>query len=95
MPGIARNTDICTGHGCYPPRANLGGSSNVFINGLGAHRKGDKWATHCCGDSCHQSTTAEGSSGVFVNGLPVARVGDPIHCGSAVGRGSTNVFSGG
>lgn len=95
MPAISRNTDICTGHGCYPPRANIGGSSNVFVNGLGMHRKGDKWVSHCCGDSCHESTTAEGSSSVFVNGLPVGRVGDPIHCGSAIGRGSSNVFCGG
>ena len=41
------------------------------------------------------STTAEGSSTVFVNGIPAARIGDPVACGSACARGSTDVFAGG
>ena len=95
MPAAHRNTDICTGHGCYPPRQNLDGSKNVFVNSLGWHLKGGSWASHCCGDECHATKTAEGSSTVFVNSIPVARIGDPLHCGSACGKGSPNVFAGG
>lgn len=86
--------DVCTGHGCWPPRANIQGSSNVFINGIGAHRNGDKWEVHCCGDSCHDSSTVKTSSSVFINGKGAARVGDLIGCGSAIAQGSSNVFFG-
>lgn len=95
MPAAHRKSDLCTGHSCFPPRRNLDGSANVFVNGLGWHLKGGKWATHCCGDSCHNSTTAEGSSSVFVNSKPATRIGDPVDCNSACGRGSPNVFAGG
>jgi len=50
MPGTVRFTDICTGHGCYPPRDNARGSPNVFANKLECHRVGDKWNTHGCND---------------------------------------------
>lgn len=95
MPAAHRKTDICTGHGCFPPRRNIGGSGNVFVNSLGWHRRGDGWATHCCGDNCHKSKTALGSSSVFVNSRAAARVGDPVNCGSACARGSGSVFCGG
>lgn len=95
MPSVVRLGDTCTGHGCFPPRANVAGSPNVFINGRGAHRVGDGWAVHCCDDSCHDSVQAIGSSSVFVNGRPLARIGDAIACGSAAAVGSNNVFAGG
>jgi uncharacterized Zn-binding protein involved in type VI secretion len=95
MPAAARKGDRCTGHGCFPPRVNDQGSPNVFINGIPAHRQGDHWVTHCCGDSCHDSAAARGSSTVFVNGVQLMRIGDPIACGSAVAQGSHNVFVGG
>jgi len=95
MPAVARLGDTCTGHGCFPPRANDEASTDVFINGLGAHRVGDHWQTHCCGPSCHDSTLAAGSATVFVNGKPLGRIGDAIACGSAVASGSGNVFAGG
>jgi len=47
MPGVARENDVCSGHGCYPSRANTQWSSDVFVNGRGVHRQGDSWATHC------------------------------------------------
>lgn len=50
MPETVRFTDICTGHGCYPPRDNARGSPNVFANKLECHRVGDKWNTHGCND---------------------------------------------
>jgi uncharacterized Zn-binding protein involved in type VI secretion len=94
MAAICRLGDECTGHGCFPPRVNDQASSNVFVNGLGVHRVGDHWVTHCCDDHCHDSVAAEGSSSVFVNGMAVMRVGDKIACGSAVAQGSSNVFIG-
>lgn len=93
MPAVVRHKDTCTGHGCFPPRANVEASGDVFVNGRGAHRVGDAWETHCCGPSCHDSTQASGSPTVFVNGKPLARVGDSIACGSTNAVGSDNVFA--
>lgn len=96
MPAVSRLGDLCTGHGGWPPRPSTSASSNVFINGIGAHRVGDSWAVHCNSlPECHGSVLAGGSSTVFINGKPLARIGDPIACGSAVASGSSNVFAGG
>lgn len=94
MPAATRLGDECSGHGCFPPRVNDEGSSDVFINGIPAHRVGDHWVTHCCGPACHDSVCATGSSTVFVNGKPAARIGDLVACGSAIAQGSPNVFFG-
>lgn len=97
MPAVARLGDICTGHGCWPPRPCVEGSPNVFINGRPAHRVGDAWAPHTCPaiPETHASVQAQGSSKVFVNGRPLARIGDAVACGSKVATGSGNVFAGG
>ncbi|MCC5811204.1 MAG: PAAR domain-containing protein [Ectothiorhodospiraceae bacterium] len=94
MPAASRQGDVCTGHGCFPPRASIEGSPNVFINGAAALRAGDGYAVHVCGNSSHDSVVADGSATVFVNGQPLARIGDPVACGSAVAQGSENVFAG-
>lgn len=94
MPGVARQGDLCSGHGGFGPRAAVEGSADVFIDGLPAHRQGDAWAVHCDSDSCHASVMAAGSGNVLVNGLPLARVGDPVACGSVVATGSGTVFTG-
>ena len=94
MPAAARLGDKCTGHGPFAPRTCNGGSSDVFINGVPAHRVGDKWSVHCVGPSCHDSKSSTGSGTVFVNGKPLARIGDNIACGSAIAQGSDNVFAG-
>ncbi|MBR0075753.1 MAG: PAAR domain-containing protein [Synergistaceae bacterium] len=100
MPPAARLNDICTGHACWPPRVNIEGSPNVFVNGRPLHRQGDGWEVHCCTHpgvphGCHASVLASGSSTVFVNGRQAGRVGDPVACGGTVAAGSANVFIGG
>jgi len=96
MPGVCRLGDTCSGHGAFPPRANDSASSDVFVNGIGAHRQGDHWVTHCDPTPvCHDSTLASGSATVFVNGVQLGRIGDPVACGSTVVVGSGNVFAGG
>lgn len=94
MPAVARLGDLCSGHGCWPPRPNDEASSTVFVNGRGAHRQGDHWVTHCCFSSCHDSYLSGGSGTVFVEGKPLGRVGDAVACGSVVAQGSGDVFSG-
>lgn len=94
MPSICRLGDLCTGHSCFPPRPNDQASTDVYVNGIGAHRQSDHWASHCCG-SCHDSNLARGSSTVYVNGLQLGRIGDPVACGSAIAQGSINTFAGG
>ncbi|WP_085443528.1 PAAR domain-containing protein [Magnetofaba australis] len=97
MPKCVRLGDICTGHGCWPARPNVGASPNVFINGRAAHRVGDPWAAHTCPPipETHASVMAGGSPNVIVNGSALARIGDPVACGSAAASGSHNVFANG
>jgi len=85
MPNVVRLGDLCTGHGCFPSRPNDEASPDVFVNGIGVHRQGDHWATHCCPPPCHDGVLAAGSFTVFVNGKQIARVGDPVSCGSLAG----------
>ena len=95
MPSAARITDKNTGHSGYPSVIATEGSGNVYINGLAAHRTGDKWLPHIkSGSSFHTDSTGEGSSKVFINTKKAARVGDPIVNGGAIAQGSGNVFIG-
>lgn len=95
MPAAHRLGDICTGHACFPPRPNIQGSPNVFVNNIPIHRETDAWAVHCCGAACHGGNLAAGSPDVFVNGLQFARIGDPVDCGSFAATGSPDVFANG
>lgn len=92
---VQRLGDLCTGHGCHPPRPNVSASSDVFCNGIGVHRQGDAWAIHACGSDVHAGVLAQGSSTVFVNGQQIGRAGDPVSCGSVAALGSPSVFAGG
>ncbi len=94
MPGVVRYTDNCTGHSCYPPRPNVQGSPDVYVNGLNMHRQTDVWMLHQCSDSSHTGATVTGSGTVYANGLQVARQGDPVSCGSKAMQCSRNVFAG-
>ena len=78
---------------CAAPTAAT--AQPVFVNGIAAHRQSDAWATHCCGESCHDGKLAAGSSTVYCNDLQLCRIGDPVSCGSVAASGSPNVFAGG
>ena len=96
MPAAARIGDSCTGHGCYPPRVNVEGSSDVFINGLAAHCQTHAYVPHGCSVCApHGGTLATGSATVYINGLQAGRIGDPVDCGSSVAQGSSDVSIGG
>ncbi|WP_224825767.1 PAAR domain-containing protein [Cognatishimia sp. MH4019] len=97
MPKTARISDVCTGHGCWPSRGNAQGSSDVYIEGLAAHRQGDAWLPHTCPSipETHAGALGSGSSTVYVNGKQLGRVGDPVSCGSSVASGASTVFAGG
>jgi len=99
MPGVCTQGDICSGHGCYPPRQVIAWSANVFVNSKGWHRQFDGLGPHsdCCVKNCptHISMSAKGSSQVYVNGRQAMRIGDPVACGSAMATGSNNVYCGG
>lgn len=94
MPAAARFGDLCSGHDGYPPRPNNQASTDVFIDGLGAHRKGDSWEPHTHDGHTHTGVTSNGSSTVFINGVSAARVGDSVSCGSTIAQGSPDVFIG-
>ena len=95
MPAVTRLGDLCSGHGCWPPRPNIEASPNVYVNGIPVHRETDAWGTHCCPPPCHGSILQSGSSAVYINDLECGRIGDPVACGSLVAQGSSNVFAGG
>jgi len=93
--GAARLGDFDSGHGPWPPRNNLQGSPDVFINGKPAHRQGDQWAIHCAPKlGCHPSTLAMGSPSVFTNGKGQGRRNDLVACGSRIMTSSSDVFVG-
>ena len=92
MPAVTRLGDLCTGHGCFPPRPSIEASPNVFANFIPVHRQTDAWAVHCC-KKCHGGVLAQGSPNVYANFLQVGRIQDPVSCGSRVAAGSPNVFA--
>jgi len=86
-------------HG-YGIKGATGASEDVFINGFGAHRKGDDWPKHFRGDDVHPApgdtrTTNAGSSSVYINGEPLAMIANGIaNCGNKIAEGSETVFTG-
>lgn len=96
MPSATRQGDQSTGHDSCPATALVGCSDDVFINGRGAGRVGDQYASHgCVTHSSHQDSISSGSSSVFINGIPAGRVGDSVSIGGSVSEGSQDVFIGG
>jgi uncharacterized Zn-binding protein involved in type VI secretion len=77
-------------------QSTLEGSSNVFINGIGAVRIGDAMKTHTHGCGCvnHSPTLSTSSSTVFVNGKGLGRLGDAYDGNHRISSGSSNVLAG-
>lgn len=83
MPALARGSGqdtILCGHGCDATTVTEECSSDVFVNGYGIVRQGDKCKVHTypVGPICvpHQpAVNSDYSSTVFINGLPAALVG--------------------
>lgn len=105
MPAAARGdgvdtVDSLTGSGpnCASPTTTATDecSDNVFVNGTGAVREGDKVALHnkpgCVPD---ESVLTTFSSTVFINGKGAGRQGDQYTPDNTISSGSPNVFIGG
>ena len=82
--------DICTGHGCFPPRNNISGSNNILINGFQAHRVTDPWASHCCVASETKLHTTLGKLPIWVVHI-LHKVGIPL--GVTSKKGSLEICS--
>lgn len=93
MPNISHIGSLSRGHGGFPSKKLLVGSTDVFVNNKPVGRVGDLWEVHCNSKSCHDSKTIAGSADVFVNNKPLARIGDPLDCGDTILTGSNDVFS--
>ncbi len=91
MPGVVRNPDICSGHQCWPPRANIEWSPDVYTNSLFTERFSDKRMVHCCGSSCHVGANI-GVHNVYVNSKYIQTCGDGVDCGSTQIQCSMDVF---
>ena len=106
MPESCREGDrtfgICDdGHRCCPHSRGgkcMQGSADVFINGRGAMRRGDKGKTRCPHNA--EFELKGGSSTVFINGRNAIRIGDAACCAKCeqagmVESGSRDVLIGG
>lgn len=86
--------DSCSGHGCFPPRPGINASSKLFVQGRPAHRVGDSWQLHTCGNDTHDATVVYGSYKMFESGQSVAVIGSVLSCGSILAAGSSKFFVG-
>ena len=87
MPGIARlGQDIAGG-------VTIKGSLNVFVNGTGVVRLGDKVASHGLPPHAPTPPMTSSSITVKVNSIGVVRAGDSASCGHTI-SGSNNVNAG-
>jgi len=98
MPAVCRGDSVDKDviHCSTPKRDQR--SDNVFCNGTGISRQGDKNTTHKLpGAPCpsHAKPISKGSSTVFVNNKGCGRVGDGVTSCTSVATGSKNVFAGG
>mgnify|MGYP003633399622 CR=1 FL=1 len=95
MPAVCR-----IGHADIPHCSGMvrqGGSSNVFVNGIGISRETDVNTLHKKPPApCpkHAKGITTGSLTVKVNGKGCGRIGDPITGCTFVAEGSDDVFAG-
>lgn len=90
---MSRQKDITTGHGCWAPSVGVTSSPNVFINGLPAHKVGDQFTPHTCGNDVHADVASIGSTKVIINGSPAMRLGDALAPGALMAEASWSVFA--
>ena len=96
MPDQTRLDDHCTGHDACGARPLVTASADVYVNGRGAGRVGDLYATHGCDvHPPHQDSIVVGSETVYINGRRAGRIGDPVVIAGAVRDGSGDVSIGG
>lgn len=108
MPGAARGNQVdsvfsSTGSGgssnnCSQPLTTSTDecSSNVFANGTGIVRQGDRVTSHVAGGcGTDNSTLSTYSSTVFINSKGAGRVGDQYTSDNTITSGSSNVIIGG
>ena len=96
MPAVCRIGDADVPH--CSGMVRLGGSINVFVNGIGVSRQTDVNTPHLLpGIPCptHAAPITVGSLTVKVNGLGCGRIFDLITGCTSVAEGSSNVFAGG
>jgi uncharacterized Zn-binding protein involved in type VI secretion len=84
-------------------QASNEGSSDVFVNGIGAVREGDVMVSHPDGNPCvgapvnHAPALSTFSPTVFINNKAVGRIGDKYnsdgHYDHTITSGSSNVFA--
>lgn len=94
MPGATRLGDRETGHCSGKARAQASG--NVFVNGIGFSRHGDKNTVHLLpGSPCpaHATPLISAANYVYVNGRLAGRNTDGTGC-TPCSQGSPNVFVG-
>jgi len=104
MPAVARKsgTDSVlsktgTGKRCPKPvdTKTDEGSSDVFSNGIGVVKQGDKVAPHKkSGCDPDESVMTIQSPTVYANGKQLARIGDKYTPDNIITSGSPNVFAG-
>lgn len=95
MPAVCRGdlVDIDVVHCSLPKRQERSG--DVFVNGIGVSRQGDKNNSHLLpGIPCpsHQAPIASGSPKVFANTKGIGRIGDSVSSCTSVASGSGDTF---
>ena len=98
MPKTPLLGDIGSGHAChFPSTPSIVVSTDVFVEGIAAVRKGNAYAPHAC-PTCpappHPRSLAAGSGTLYNNGKPAGRVGDASSCGGNAAAGASTVSMG-
>lgn len=94
MPPVHRCGDLCSGHGCWPPRTAIpmgGVPSTVIAAVLPIHKVGDWYMPHKCPTSKERPHTAMGAIGavtVIAEFRPVRRMGDMLTTGGSAPFGA-------
>ena len=96
MAGIALQSQLSTGHDCWPPTNSISNfTTRTTINGLAIQLIGTRYNPHSCNNTTHDNIVViEGSSNTFFEGIAVARIGDALSCGDTIGQSSFNSFVG-